>query len=182
MEDTTTLREARATDADALGALWRAFLDEQSAFDERVAPAKDALDRWQNDFPVWLDDPAYQWVVAVRDGDLCGFVAAHRWAPPPIYRTVPEVYLTELYVRPSARRNGIARRLVHAVRDWATDGDAVRVRLQVLSANADAQDFWNTLGAEPLSETYTIACTPSPRENVTNPTDRNSFGFTWNKP
>lgn len=181
MADSVILRDAQRSDADPLGALWQAFLDEQSAFDERVMPADDALDRWQNDFPVWLDDSTYRCIVAVRNGDLCGFVSAHRWAPPPIYRADPEVYLTELYVRPTARRKGIARRLVQAVTEWATDVNAVRVRLQVLSANAAAQSFWDALRADPISETRTIACAASSQEADATGTHSNPLGFNWEK-
>jgi ribosomal protein S18 acetylase RimI-like enzyme len=183
-----SIRPAQRSDADTLGALWEAFLQAQAALDDRLDIAPDARERWQNDFPAWLDDETYCLLVAEHDATLCGFVTARRWAPPPIYQTEGEVYLTELYVVPEQRSQGIATALVDAVRTWAATVNARRVRLQVLTANAAALSFWRAQDAEPLTETWTLRATsdaPSPGGPPDQkPTDKgrneSSLGFQWN--
>lgn len=195
MNDTVAIRPAQRSDVPPLGALWAAFLDEQTALDARIDAAPDALERWRNDAPLWLEDETHRLFVAeTSDKDsrdtnshLFGFVAAQQWAPPPIYRADPEVYLTELYVVPSRRRSGIATRLVDAVCDWADDKGATRVRLHMLAANDAARAFWQHCGATPLTETHVIerSSTGSSSEASSDSSDvleRNSprIGFQWN--
>ena len=138
------VRRARPTDQDTVGDLWVQLLDEQDELEERFGIADDARDRWDNDYPLWLDD------------EIAGFATAHRWGPPPIYEESSEVYLDELYVRPEDRREGLGTQLVEAVRNWSDQVGAERIRLNLLSANEDARDFWAAQDATPLTLTFTI--------------------------
>lgn len=167
MENAPDIRPARRADRDALGALWVAFLREQTEHDPRLGVADDALERWQNDYAMWLNDGSRCLSVAAPDDDddasgddIVGFVAAEQWGPPPIYAEASEVYLTELYVMPAARRNGIGRQLVGAVRKWAEAKGAVRIRLRALVRNEAGQAFWAAQQAEPLSTVFTIDLNP----------------------
>lgn len=155
------VRRAQPTDQAAVGDLWVQLLDEQERLDDRFGVAEDARDRWDNDFPMWLEDETYRVYVAESDNDIVGFASAHRWGPPPIYAESSEVYLDELYVRPDHRREGQGTQLVNAVRDWSDRIGARRVRLNVLAANEAARAFWTALDAQPLTLTYTIEQTES---------------------
>jgi len=133
-----------------------ALLEEQEARDERMGVADDARQRWANDFPMWITDETRRIFVAVADDEILGFASARRWGPPPVYRDEEEVFLDELYVRPSARRQGFGTQLVTAVREWAAEIEATRIRLRLLTANDDARAFWSAQDARPLMETRTI--------------------------
>lgn len=161
-----TVRRARIADQDAIGALWRDLLDEHRGLEPRFTVADDALDRWRNDFPVWLANAAWRFWVAEADGAVVGFAAAHRWAPAPVYGDDPEVFIQELYVAPAARGAGAGRHLVDAVRGWGEELGAVRVRLAVLAENAAGRTFWEAVDARPLSLTYTIELPPSTKKPV----------------
>jgi GNAT superfamily N-acetyltransferase len=150
------VRRAQPEDQDPVGDLWVQLLDEQDELEDRFGIADDARERWDNDFPLWLDDETYRVYVAEQDGEIAGFSTAHRWGPPPIYEESSEVYLDELYVRPDDRREGIGTQLVDAVSDWADRIGARRIRLQVLSANEPARAFWAAQDAVPLDLTFTI--------------------------
>jgi GNAT superfamily N-acetyltransferase len=150
------VRRAQLADQAAVGDLWMQLLDEQEGLEDRFGVAEDARDRWDNDFPMWLEDETYRVYVAEGDDEITGFATAHRWGPPPIYAESSEVYLDELYVRPGDRREGRGTQLVDAVRDWTDRIGAQRLRLNVLAANEAARAFWSSLDAEPLTLTYTL--------------------------
>ena len=150
------VRRAQPADQEIVGDLWARLLDAQDELDARFGVADDARDRWDNDFPAWLDDETYRVYVAETDGEIVGFATAHRWGPPPIYAESSEVYVDELYVHPKARREGLGTQLVDAIRDWTDRIGARRVRLSVLAANEDARAFWATQDACPLATTLTM--------------------------
>lgn len=151
------VRRAQPADQEAVGTLWQHLLDEQSDLDDRMGAAEDALERWNNDFPVWLEDETARIYVAEdEEGGVAGFATARRWGPPPIYEESSEVYLDELYVRPEARRSGYGTQLVHAVRHWSDQIGARRIRLRVLTSNHAGRSFWAAQDAIPLSMTFTI--------------------------
>jgi GNAT superfamily N-acetyltransferase len=159
--DGARIRRATTKDADRIGELWLDLLHEQAGHDARIGVADDALERWRNDFPMWLDDETRRLFVAEVDGTIEGFASAHRWGPPPIYAESEEVYLDEVYVAPDARRRGLGSALVDAVRTWAEGLGAERVRLQVLAENDSGNRFWEGHEAVPLVVTRTIECTPA---------------------
>lgn len=160
--EAVVVRRAEQRDLDQVSALWLRLLAEQRDLDDRFGFADDAGRRWRNDFPVWLRNTTWRIFVAERDGQVVGFVAAQRWAPPPVYAYSEEVFLNELYVVPEARRSGVGSALVAAVRQWAHDLGADRLRLSVLEANAEGRAFWEALGGTPLNVVYTIEL---PRES-----------------
>ncbi len=150
------VRRASSSDGDRIGRLWLQLLDEQAEYDDRLVIAEDAIDRWKNDFPVWLEDETRRLYVAENDHEIIGFASAHRWGPPPIYEESSELYLDELYVHPDARRTGYGTQLVNAVVDWADRLNARRIRLSVLAENEQGRAFWGAQEGTPLTLTYTI--------------------------
>ncbi|MFO8098591.1 MAG: GNAT family N-acetyltransferase [Salinibacter sp.] len=152
---TVTIRRARRADQEAVGALWAALLDEQAALDDRIGAAEDARERWDNDFPMWVEDETRRIFVAEAD-QIIGFATARQWAPSPIYREQGEVFLNEIYVSPQARHEGIGTKLVAAVQTWADEVEAHRVRLSVLATNEKARRFWEAMEAEPLTLILTM--------------------------
>jgi GNAT superfamily N-acetyltransferase len=150
------VRRAQLADQAAVGDLWVQLLEAQDALDDRFGVAEDVRDRWNNDFPMWLEDETYRVYVAEGDDNIVGFSSAHRWGPPPIYADSSEVYLDELYVRPNERREGHGTQLVRAIRDWTDRIGARRLRLNVLAANEAGRAFWTSLDAQPLTLTYTL--------------------------
>jgi GNAT superfamily N-acetyltransferase len=82
-------------------------------------------------------------LVAVRDGELVGFVhyLFHRttWA-------VQEVcYLEDLFVDPATRGQGLARALIHAVYAAADKAQAAAVYWMTQEFNADGRALYDTL-------------------------------------
>ncbi|MDR1732682.1 MAG: GNAT family N-acetyltransferase [Synergistaceae bacterium] len=62
------------------------------------------------------------------------------------------IYLEDLYVRPSARRKGIGRRLLRAVAAIARERRCGRLEWSCLNWNKPSIEFYLSLGAKPLDE------------------------------
>jgi len=62
------------------------------------------------------------------------------------------IYLEDLFVRPPFRGKGIGKALFSAVAAIAVAQDCPRFEWAVLDWNTPAIDFYNSLGATPLSE------------------------------
>jgi len=150
------IRRALLTDRSQLGRLWTAVLKEQCEADGRLGISEDALERWYNDYPLWIKDDSKRIFVADAGGEAIGFLTAHRWAPPPIYAESSEVYIDELYIAADHRGKGMGRKLVDEAKAWAEVVGAKRLRMSALVENRDAVDFWKEQGAEPFSVTLTI--------------------------
>lgn len=159
-EPDVTIRRAEKRDCEQVADLWTAFLEEQAEQDERFQLADDARERFENDFPLWVDDDTQCTFVAEREaGDeatCLGFATAHRWGPPPIYAEASEVFIDEFYVLPEARRQGVGRKLAQALRDWATELSADRLRLRVLFANEAGRAFWRSVGGAAYATSMTV--------------------------
>lgn len=155
--DHPDVRQVQDDDREVVGDLWSDLLAMQGDLEDRIDIADDARERWENDFSMWVEDEtARMYVAEDDDGTIVGFVSARRWGPAPIYGDSPEVYLDELYVRSEWRREGYGTQLVNAVRSWADHIGARRVRLRVLTCNADGRAFWAGQDAIPLSMTLAI--------------------------
>ncbi len=68
------------------------------------------------------------------------------------FRSSPALFLEDLYVTPAARGKGHGRALLAAVAAAARDLGAARLDWNVLAWNQPAIDFYQTLGAEVLTD------------------------------
>ncbi|XP_026484605.1 thialysine N-epsilon-acetyltransferase-like [Vanessa tameamea] len=89
-------------------------------------------------------------LVAEKDGRMVGHAMCNRayssW-------TRRAFYIEDLYVRPTARRGGVARRLLQELCRIAVAEGVHRVDWHVLENNADALAFYSRLGARDLRVT-----------------------------
>ncbi|MEZ4701886.1 MAG: GNAT family N-acetyltransferase [Rhodothermales bacterium] len=156
------VRQARPADAPALFAMWRALMEQHMALEPRFVLAADADHRWRNDLAVWLVDDFHRFFVATDDGRPVGFVHGQRWRPYPIYGDALELFIAELYVDEAVRRSGLGGALLERMRAWGREVRAARLRLGVLSRNAEGMAFWDASGAQALSVEYTIELEQTP--------------------
>ena len=71
---------------------------------------------------------------------------------PPILEETERAEITDLGVRPAARRRGIARKLVEEAMSWVRDRGVARVEIQVASGNREGQAFWRAMGYTELMQ------------------------------
>ncbi len=170
-----TLRPAILKDRDAVGALWLNLMREHEAMEPLFVLAQDASLRWRNDFSTWIEDGTRKFMLAEQDGEIIGFIHAHRHLEPPVYVASPEVFVDEIYLRPESRGLGAGRLLLNAVRQWAEDLGAERLRFRVLAVNTNGIEFWERAGAKHLISTYVIPVQPGGQEEIKKHTRRIGF-------
>lgn len=177
-----SIRAATRADARELEAFWQQFIEAQAAFDERLAPADDAMERWRNDFPLWLDDATVRlWVACANATDeVVGFVRTHRTGPPPLYKDCSEIYIDELFVAPDQRRTGVATALVDRVARWGASVGADRLRLSSVATNEAARSFWDARGARPMATIWTEPIKADDADEDDTREGSAKIGFDWN--
>ena len=130
------MRIRRATEADeaVLRELWEEFEAEVPE------PPGFTPETWEE---AWADVRRH-----IADGVALlaedeGGPVGHAWAAAPVHG---RTHLTDVYVRPRARRSGVARALLREVAAGARELGAEWVSLDVLSSNAPALAAWNRFG------------------------------------
>ncbi len=156
-----SVRRAGVADLDTLRALWLGFGEEvpEPAYSgilqaDQLRELEEIVER----------ELAF---LAERDGQAVGFALARR-------RGARVFELTDLYVVPEARRDGVAGRLVHAVVE-ALPPEVEMVRLEVLTGNASARVVYQRWG---LREESLVLAAPvaALRERLTPGRHAESFG------
>lgn len=96
----------------------------------------------------WGPAPVFRAQLAETGGEVCGVTLYS-----PVFSTrggSPGVFVSDLWVDPSWRRRGLARRLlVASMRDAAAVWGAAFLKLTVADANKTAQAFYRRLGFRP---------------------------------
>ncbi len=91
--------------------------------------------------------PRVEFWVAVDDGDhAVGYAACFESYSTFLAR--PTLFLEDLFVHPSARRQGIARRLLEHLRGEAVARGCGRFEWFVLNWNEDAKSLYRAIGAD----------------------------------
>ena len=140
------VREARSSDLPVALALWSALHREHEARDPRYRLADDAEARWSTDFRDWTSQPV-------------GLLTAHLYQPAPLYREHLLVHVSDLYVAPEARGEGIAATLLDQARTWGRSAGATHLQAGVLAVNTVGRAFWAAQGGEDYSVTVSMALT-----------------------
>jgi ribosomal protein S18 acetylase RimI-like enzyme len=143
-EDWRTLKEVRLR---ALGA-------DPAAFASTLAREEGYAD------DVWQERAAAgRSFIAGRDGGVVGLVSYYVEPGRP-----GERQLVSMWVAPEARRCGVARALVGAVRDAAAMEGAGRLTLFVVDDNDGARRLYEQLGFRPTGEVEPLPTDPRRRE------------------
>ncbi len=148
------MRVALHEDVASLSVIWQELMDMHERTDERFALAPDALFRWRSLAHEVLDRDDGFLLVAERRGQLAGFCLGWLAKNPVIYRVTEVGFVSEIAVTASARRHGVGRALISAVRDWFRKRGVREFQLSTAVWNLDAQAFWKSLGGDPLLLRY----------------------------
>lgn len=135
------VRRARPKDAPAFLRL----VHELAAFERLAGPTPDAERRLLDD--AFGPRPRFDLFVAEAEGEVVAYAAAFETYS--TFRAAPLLHLEDLYVTPAARRKGVAAAMMRALAREALARGCAKVSWVVLDWNADAQRFYERLGAKP---------------------------------
>lgn len=146
-------RQARPSDLEALLPLVEAFAREQ----ESQMPINTLTDNFMQfaraGIAQAVQNPAGCVMVAEEtEGDaakMVGYAVGMAQEPPPIFEPVTYLFVSDLYVVPGHRRQGVGRALVERVRGWGWVKGIYRVSL-VLPTSSPAQELYAKLGFRPV--------------------------------
>jgi GNAT superfamily N-acetyltransferase len=147
-----SLRRAQPADLPRLTELWIEITAQHSALDPLFTLRPGAEGEIRRLMKAMLGDPdAAIFVWAVAD-DLLGFCSVRVDRAPAILEETRRAEVTDLGVRPSARRRGIGRALVDAALAWTGDRGVARIEVRVATRNREGQAFWRALGFDNLMD------------------------------
>jgi ribosomal protein S18 acetylase RimI-like enzyme len=152
------VRAATAADADLVAQLNRHV--QQVHHDSRPQVFKPVdVDRTRPMYEARLSDPTVKVFLAFLDTAPAGYVLARVVDQPETALTFGArvVVLDEISVDPTARREGVGRALVNAVKALAADLDIDRIDLSVWRFNDEARAFFESQGFMPSTDRLTTA-------------------------
>jgi ribosomal protein S18 acetylase RimI-like enzyme len=154
------IRPATADDVPALQSLWREYAAEIPDLPYRDDDVNEELKE--------IADLVGIVLVAERDGDAVGFALGRRTGE-------KVTKLRDLYVRPSARRSGVAAELVRELAAQAGAAGAEVIELDVLASNTDARAIYERWGFRPVQLRLGVPLPELEKRLV--PSEGPTFGF-----
>lgn len=150
------IREAARRDRDLLAEMFRAFVEEQSAWGGMFGVESGPHDEYSEMFDrVFAAEESSDWTIRIAEteaGSPVGFLMATFSTRPDFFHEASRGKIEDAWVRPEHRRSGIARALALEALGWVRSRGAGRVILQVAGRNAAGQAFWRRLGFEPFMD------------------------------
>lgn len=151
-------RLAKATDLKGLLPLARAFAHEQTA---QTPTENELTERFmefvQSGLAQTLATPVAVTMVAEAEVEgkrsIVGYAIGVLQGPPPIFEEVHYVFLSDLYVLPEFRRQGVGTALVERVRGWGWVKGVYRVSA-VAPVGSPVHSILGRLGFQPVQTMY----------------------------
>lgn len=137
------LREARLEDHEAV-----------AAFTRNTWPGREAGDYLPDVYPKWIEGENHT-LVAEAGGEIAGVAQCTMLSD-------TEAWCQGMRVNPDYRGEGVARRLTHALFDWARDRGAFVARCMVFSWNVPSLGLTRKIGFDPATELRWARPTPDP--------------------
>ena len=150
-----TIRATREGDAAALYRHWVVLREYNAATDPRITLADVSASEFAVAVAEVAKRPTSAAFIAEEGSRMVGFVSGGLESNQP--DRLPEQFATigYLYVDPTCRRQGVARRLVEAMADWARVQHQVEhMEMSVLASDASAAAFWRSIGFAPFIERW----------------------------
>ncbi len=148
----TTVRSARRMDTHALADLRVSYLAEMARLEPRLQLLPDVRQRTEHAIPIWIDQEERILLVAAGPGgddthpELLGYATGVATVWPPIFRNQHVGEVSEVYVVPERRGEGIGRELLGTLSQGLLGLGAVVLRAPVAARNRDSLDRFATQG------------------------------------
>lgn len=146
------VRPAEKKDLDRVAALWTAITHHHQRIDPLFTMRANGEDALRDLLAAMQRDPETLILVYDEDGDLPGMLIVRVDQSPPILRETERAEITDIGVRESERRRGIANVLLDVGLEWVRASGVERVEVNVAHANPEGQAFWRKRGFADLMD------------------------------
>ncbi len=150
------IRNATPDDLDAITRLWRAMMDLQLTLNDHFTLTADAEPCFRDAATQKLVNPEAINLVAVQEDRVIGFCFSRIQPFANIYTKDRYCLISDLSVDPQARRNGVAAKLLDAVKAWCIEQGVVHYEVNVAQGNTAAEKFWEKAGFQVLTRKYIL--------------------------
>lgn len=140
------VRRARPADREAVIPLWAGMMRLHHELDSRFRPAANAESLFREGFARLVNDRHTCVLVAEQDGALAGYIVGTIRVTHELLEPRFVGYVTDISVRPDARRAGIGRALVLELKAWYRERRIDVVLLRAASRNPTSLGFWEAMG------------------------------------
>jgi len=145
-EDRLRVREATPRDLDAVVALRLLLLREHPDHPVYGRLRKDVGARARVLFAAQLRSPGEVIFLAERDAEAVGVLRCVESAGSPLMDPARYAYVSSVFVRPEARRQGVLREMLAAAERWARERGLSQMRLHNVAGSEEAEGAWSALG------------------------------------
>jgi GNAT superfamily N-acetyltransferase len=149
-----SISEADVSRVAELEPLWRAMHAHHATMQDEVAPVRAFADSWQRrraQYEGWLGNGEAVLLIAESESRPVGYAVVRPLEAPATWEIGERgAELESLAVLSDARRGGVGRMLIAAVRDVARRWGAAHLSVGVAHANHDAIRFYEREGFEPF--------------------------------
>lgn len=147
------IRKAAPDDLNAIGTLWREFMDFHRDRDPHFARTADGHERFKEFISGHMASENSCVLVAEQDENIVGYCLATLALYPPVFEnrdfgTVFDLAVTERY-----RRTGIGERLYRMTERWFAERNVHRIEIRVVESNETSTAFWGKMGFNPYVKT-----------------------------
>lgn len=148
-----SIRRVEPKDETAVARLWQMLSDYHTQLDPRLpVPTPGAAQSYAARLLETRDDEFTRTFVAELDDEVIGYIlGAVIDLQADLFEYVNTGFIADVFVDPTYRRQGVARRLVETMNHWFTAQGVQQVEWQVASANQDAVNFWKAVGGQSLT-------------------------------
>lgn len=156
MNESCTIRAARAEDAFAVGALARQFADYLRALGHTSEFRLTAETYLRDGFG---ERPAFAGLVAEEDRRVIGYLLYHFGYDSD--RAARTLDIADLYVERTKRNQGVGRALMAHAADIARQADAEELVWAVFHSNDLAATFYKRMGAQRIHDIFLMRLNPA---------------------
>ena len=141
-----TIRPTTQKDVDELVELWKEFMKDPNSLDQPIPTHPENINRWREFVDKLIEEDPRQIQVAEQNGLLVGYLICQKTVTTPLDMAYNWSYISDIYVRPTHRRQGIGKKLLQTTLEYLKSAGSEHTRLAVWHRNEHAIKLYKELG------------------------------------